>query len=93
MAKEIIKKDGTKQLFDAEKVRKAIGAAATGTGVPDDKVEKAVEQVTNTIIQMVEGKEETTTSEIRERVLSELDSIEPAISEGWRKYDREKKEI
>ncbi len=93
MAKEVIKKDGSKQPFDAGKIRNAVVAAAAETGLPDDKINKAVEQVTAAIIQMVEEKEEITTSEIKERVLSELDAVEPEISKGWRKYDREKKEI
>ena len=93
MAKEVIKKDGTKQPFDAGKIRNAIIAAAAETGLSEERTNKAAEQVTATIIQMVEAKEEITTSEIREKVLSELDSIEPEISEAWRKYDREKKEI
>ena len=41
--------------------------------------------------QMAEGKEEIATSEIREKILSELDSVESAIAEAWRKYDQEKK--
>ena len=93
MAKEVIKKDGTKQPFDARKISNAIMAAGAETDLPDDKINKAIEQVTAVIIQMVEAKEEITTSDVREKVLSELDGIEPAISEAWRKYDQENKEI
>ena len=89
---EIIKKDGSKQPFDAAKIKNAIKAAGAETDLADEKVEKAVEQVTATIIQMVAAKEEVTTTEIREKILLELDSVEPAISGAWRKYDQEKKE-
>ncbi len=93
MAQEVIKKDGTKQPFDARKISNAIMAAGAETDLSDDKVNKAAEQVVLTISQMVEAQDEITTSQIREKVLSELDGIAPAISDAWREYDRENKEI
>ena len=36
-------------------------------------------------------REEIATSEIKEKILSELDRIEPSVSAAWRKYDEEKK--
>lgn len=91
MAKEVIKKDGSKQPFDSEKIKKAIAAAAQPTDLSEEKKSETVEQIASTVIEMAEAKEEITTSEIREKILSELDSVEPAISEAWRKHDQEKK--
>ena len=90
MAKEVIKKDGTKEPFDAEKIRKAIAAAAQRTDLPEEKKNEVVAQVAAKVIQMAEGKDEVATSEIRENILSELDSVEPAVSETWKKYEKEK---
>ncbi|MBA7638143.1 Transcriptional repressor NrdR [subsurface metagenome] len=91
MAKEVIKKDGIRQPFAAEKIRNSIAAAAQRTDLSEERKNEVVEQVATIVIQMAEGKEEIATSEIREKILSELDSIEPAISEVWRKHDQEKK--
>ncbi len=91
MAKEVIKRDGSKEPFDAQKIRNAIIATAYETDLPEKETNKAVEQVMAAVMQMAEEKEEIATSEIREKVLSELDRLEPAISEAWRKYDRENK--
>ena len=91
MAKEVIKKDGTKQPFAPEKIRNSIMAAARTTDLSEERKNEVAEQVAAVVIQMAEGKEEITTSEIKEKILSELDSVEPAISEDWRKYDQEKK--
>ncbi len=91
MAKEVVKKDGTRQPFAAEKIRNSIAAAAKRTDLSEERKNEVVEQVATSVIEMAEGKEEITTSEIREKILSELDSIEPAISEDWRKHDEEKK--
>jgi len=92
MAKEVIKKDGIKQPFAAEKIRNSIAAAAQTTDLSGERKNEVVEQVATTVIQMAEEKEEIATSEIREKILSELDSIEPVISEAWRKHDQERKE-
>ena len=91
MAKEVIKKDGTKQPFAPEKIRNSIMAAARRTDLSEERKNEVVEQVATTVIQMTEEKEEIATSEIREKTLSELDIIEPAIAEAWRKHDQEKK--
>ncbi len=86
MAKEVTKKDGTKVPFDAGKIRNAIAAAAAMADLPEEKKDEVVEEVASRVIQMAESKEEIETSEIRQNILSELDSIEPAISAAWRKY-------
>jgi transcriptional regulator NrdR family protein len=91
MAKEVIKKDGTRQPFDAEKIKNAIAAAAVRTDLSEERKREVVEQVVAKVIQMAEEKEEIATSEIRENILSELDDVEPAVSEAWRKYEEENK--
>jgi transcriptional regulator NrdR family protein len=91
MAKEVIKKDGTKQPFDSEKIKNSIRAAAGLANLQEERKNEVVEQVATTVIQMAEEKEEIATSEIREKILSELDSIEPSVSAAWRKYDQEQK--
>jgi len=91
MAKEVTKKDGTKEPFDAGKIRKSIAAATQRTNLSEERKDEVIKQVAAIVIQMAEGREEIATSEIREKILSELDSIEPAISAAWRVYDREKK--
>lgn len=90
MAKVVIKKDGTKEAFDAEKIRSSIAAAAERTDLPAERKNEVVEQVSNLVIQEVEEKEEVATSEIREKILNELDLIEPSISSAWREYEQSK---
>jgi len=89
---QVVKKDGTKVPFDAEKIKKAISAAADQAGVTEERKNEVVEQVTAKAVQMAEEKEEVTTAEIREKVLGDLDETEPSISEAWRKYDAGKEE-
>ncbi|XOB40385.1 MAG: ATP cone domain-containing protein [Candidatus Nealsonbacteria bacterium] len=90
MANFVIKKDGTKEPFDAEKIKKSIAGATQRTDIPEERKNEIVEQVSSTVLQMTGEKEEITTTEIKEKILSELDTIEPSVSESWRKYEQEK---
>ncbi len=92
MAKEVVKRDGTKEPFDAGKIRNAISMAATEAGLEEEKKKEVVEQVTAVVVGMADTKEEITTSEIKESILAELDNVEPSVSAAWRKYDSENKQ-
>ena len=93
MASEVIKKDGTKEPFDPEKIKKAIASAAEQANLPEERKNEVIEEVAATVIQMADAKEEIMTSEIKEKILSELDRVEPAVSAAWRKHDQESKEV
>jgi len=91
MAKEVIKRDGTREPFNGDKIRSAIAAAARMAGLTEDKKNELAEQVASVAIELADTKEVIATTEIEEKVLSELDRIEPAVSAAWRKYKLEKK--
>ena len=93
MTTQVIKKDGTEQPFDAEKIKNSIAAAALRTDLSEERQTEVTGQVAAKVVQMVEEKEEISTSEIKESILSELDIVEPTISEAWRKYDQENKSV
>ncbi len=90
MANFVIKKDGSKEPFDEGKIKKSIELAIKQVDLPEDRVNELVEQVSRVVLQVAEGKEEIATAELREKILSELDNLEPSVSKGWRKYDQEK---
>lgn len=90
MAEFVIKKDGSKEPFDAEKIRKSITAAASTAGLPEEQINKVVEHILGVATELTDEKEEIATAEIKEKILSELDAFEPSVSEAWRKHDQEK---
>ena len=90
MANEVIKRDGSKQSFDEEKIRRSIEVAAQEAGLAQERVAELVDQVSRVAIEFSSGKEEIATSEIKETILSELDRVEPSVSEAWRKHDQAK---
>lgn len=90
MANFVIKRDGTKEPFDAGKIKNSILAAAQRTELPEDRRDEVVIRVSSVVLELAAQKEEIATSELREKILSELDAIEPSISEAWRKHGQEK---
>ena len=92
MAKEVVKRTGAREPFDAGKIRNAISMAAKEAGLEETRKNEVIEQVTTRIVQMADAKDEITTSEIKESILVELDSVEPSVSAAWRKYDAENKQ-
>ena len=92
MINQVIKKDGTKEPFDAEKVRRSIKSAADDAGLSEDRTAEVVDIVTRSVMKALEGREDVPTAEIRERVLATLHTVEPSVSEAWQKYDKDQKE-
>jgi len=87
---EVIKKDGAKEPFSAEKIRKSIAGAAQQADIPEERKEEVVFQVAETVIPMFEGREEIDTRDIKKAILNELDRVEPAVASAWRKYEEGK---
>lgn len=90
MANFVIKKDGAKEPFDVEKIKKAVIAAATQAGLSNEEAAGVADQVSSAVVQSIAGIEEVTSTEIKEKILSELDTLKPSVSEAWRKYEQSK---
>jgi len=90
MAAQVIKRDGTKEVFDENKIRKSIEMAAKGVALAEDRVNAIVAQVAGLVLQFAAGKEEIATKEIWDFIATQLDQVEPTVAESWRKYEQEK---
>ena len=90
MATEVIKKDGQREPFNPDKIRDAIWAAAQRTDLSDEDKEEIVERVASKVIEMFEDVDIVATTEIRDAILEELDSVSPEIANSWREYEKNK---
>lgn len=87
MIQFVTKKNGAKVPFDSEKIKSAVMAAAAEAGLSDQESSEAALKILSSVIMAFEGQEEVATSQIKEKILSELDASTPSVSESWRKYD------
>ena len=88
MAQTVIKRDGSKEPFDGGKINKGIMAAAKEGGLLEEQARKVADQVSAAVLQAVANKQEVATTELKVRVLKELDRVAPAAAEAWRSYER-----
>ena len=91
MANFVIKKHGKKEPFDFEKIKKSIMTSAQSVDLEEERRKEIVDQVSSAVLQMTGEREEIEVSQIRSKILQELDFIEPSVSEAWREYDKQKK--
>lgn len=87
---DVIKTDGRKEAFDAEKLRRSVEAAVMESDVSEDRRKDVIDRVVRVAREMTENRDEIRTSEIRARILRELDTLEPSISKAWRTYEQTK---
>lgn len=90
MAKYVVKRDGSKEAFDKEKVKRSIIVNAQDAGLPEKRIKKVAKKVLNAVIRFAEEKKEIATAEIKKKILIEFDTIEPSVSKVWREFDEKR---
>jgi len=87
----VIKKDGSKEPWDGEKLSGSIATAASEAGLDKGRIKEVVSNVSQKVIDRVCGDKEVTSYMIRGIILEELDHIESVVADAWRKYELVKK--
>lgn len=87
----VIKKDGSKQKFEKEKIKNSILNAAEDAGLEINELGGVIDKVLNSVLEIANSVEEISTTQIREKILEALDEIEESISDSWRDYEEEYK--
>lgn len=90
MINQVIKKDGSKEPFDIEKIKKGVRLSSQQAGLDEIKQSEVVEKIVAKITEIFKDREKVTTTEIREKILEELDVYDPSVSAAWRDYELHK---
>ena len=88
---DVKKRNGEKEPFDPDKIRRSIQKAGIDAGYRIQDTAKLVDNITDEIMEMAEEKNQINTDAIRDNVLNELDKAQASIAEAWRKFDRKYK--
>jgi transcriptional regulator NrdR family protein len=86
MAKQVIKSDGSKVPFDAKRITRAITRAAQDAKLIPDEINKVVIEVSAIVLPYIEAVDKIKSSEIRDKILSELDRVAPKVALEWRRF-------
>ena len=87
----VIKKNGAKEPWDGEKLRRSIFAAAEDAGINKERTKTVADNITQKVVDQFCDDEEVTSYMIREIVLRELRSVESGVSDAWIEYELSKK--
>jgi transcriptional regulator NrdR family protein len=90
MIKHVIKKNGEKEVFDEQKIKRGIMAAAKEAGLTEERIREVMNEVYEKLMMDIKDKEEVATQMIREKVLDALDKTEKSVADAWRKYEESK---
>lgn len=90
MVKHVIKKNGEKEPFSEEKLKKAIMAAAKETDLMENRIKEVTENVYKKVLAEIEDMEEVSTRMIRDKALAALDTMEKSVADAWRNYEKSK---
>jgi len=87
----VIKKNGTRELFDSEKIKRGLIKALEKRPISTEKIEEAVKEIENKII--TSGKKEIKTETIGEMVMKQLKKMDKIAYIRFASVYREFKDI
>lgn len=93
MAETVIKKDGSEEPFDPDKIRSSVRKASEQAGLSDEKTEELTEQASKAALEAASERSKISTTEIRGKLLTKLERVQPSVAEAWREYDQQRGRI
>ncbi len=84
----VIKKRGTVESFDQDKIKRSIQKAAIDAGYSLNDKEYLINEITDHVTEKLKEEDEVKSDVICEAVLNEMLASSPEIVEAWRKFDR-----
>lgn len=91
MIKKVIKKGGGVEKFDLNKIKQSLILALESAGISQEKKEKIVTEILNSLLKYFKNKNEIFSSEIEAKIILELEKLSPETLILWRKHRKEKK--
>jgi Predicted transcriptional regulator, consists of a Zn-ribbon and ATP-cone domains len=86
---DVIKRNGKKEPFKPQKLRKSIEGAVSDSGSTITKEMKAIEHATQDAENLARGRNEISSEDLRNEVVNDLESDAPQVAQAWRNYERQ----
>ncbi len=84
---DVVKKRGTREPFDMDKIKKSIDKAAIDANYTLEEIKTLTEEIIRDITGEGEKIGELDTEAIRTSIFNTLDENESSIVESWKKFD------
>lgn len=86
---DVIKRNGKKEPFRPQKLRKSIESAVSDSGSTITKQMKAIEHATQDAENLAKNRNEISTQELRNEIVNDLESDAPEVAQAWRNYEKQ----
>ncbi len=86
---DVVKRNGKKEPFNAQKLRKSIENAVSDSGSSVTQQMKAIEHATQDAENIARERNEISTQEIRNEIVNDLESDAPQVAQAWRNYEKQ----
>ena len=86
---DVIKRNGKKEQFKPQKLRKSIESAVTDAGFTVTKQMKAIEHATSDAEELAMNRNEISSKELRNEIINDLESDAPEVAQSWRNYEKQ----
>jgi transcriptional regulator NrdR family protein len=86
---DVIKRNGKKEIFKPQKLRKSIESAVSDAGFTVTKQMKAIEHATQDAENLARGRNEIKSQELRNEIVNDLESDAPEVAQAWRNYEKQ----
>ena len=84
----VVKRRGSVENFDPEKVRRSMQKAAIDAGYSLEDKEDLINEISEHVTENLKNEDEVKSDVICEAVLNEMLASSPEIVDAWRKFDR-----
>ena len=88
---DVIKKNGKKEVFEVDKIRKSIKKAFVDAGISISKTKDLIEKIAQDVVKTTKGKTEITSKAIKDKILDGLDNAKKIAADAWKRFDRKYK--
>jgi len=85
---DVIKRNGKKEPFRPQKLRKSIENAVTDAGFTVTDQMRTIEHATQDAENLARNRNEISTREIRNEVINDLESDAPEVARSWKNYEK-----
>ena len=86
---DVIKRNGKKEPFKPQKLRKSIESAVSDSGSTVTQQMRAIEHATQDAENLAKERNEISSKELRNEVVNDLESEAPQVAQAWRNYERQ----
>ncbi len=85
---DVIKRNGKKEAFKPQKLRKSIESAVSDSGSTITDQMKAIEHATQDAENLARGRNEISSKDLRNEIVNDLESDAPEVAQAWRNYEQ-----